>query len=192
MWQIYSIQNTILHSATYILYQEEGCEGWLVDCGDVDSILTFVNTHHLSLAGVLLTHTHYDHLYGLNELLKFYPNLVVFTNHAGKAALYDDTLNLSMCYDEEFVYQGDKIIELKDNQTFYIGGQKGVVYETPGHDNTCLTYQVANYLFTGDSYIPGHEVIVCWQNSNKEDAPKSVDRIKKMAHGMMTFPGHIM
>ena len=54
------------------------------------------------------------------------------------------------------------------------------VFETPGHDKSCLTYKVENNVFSGDSYIPGVKVIASFPNSDREDARISKERIPVM------------
>ena len=43
---------------------------WVVDPGDASPVNQYLNQHQLTLAGVLITHHHYDHIGGLKELLK--------------------------------------------------------------------------------------------------------------------------
>lgn len=64
------------------------------------------------------------------------------------------------------------------------------IFETPGHDKSCLTYKIGNNLFTGDSYIPGVKVITSFPNSNKEDAELSKQKILSISQSLNLFPGH--
>lgn len=68
--------------------------------------------------GVLLTHAHFDHIYGLPLLLEKFPNVAIYTNEWGKAALADAKLNMSLyhetpvridCPNVRVVKEGDKI-----------------------------------------------------------------------------------
>lgn len=191
--KLIKFKNSILNSATYLLYEEKNNEVWLIDCGDIEPITSFINTHHANINSVFLTHTHYDHIYGLNSLYSQFPHISIYTNKEGIKALYDDVMNLSMCYDVEFIYNGKKVIILKDNDTLLINGNEITIYETPGHDVTCLTYKINDMLFTGDSYIPGCEIVTIWKKSNKIDAINSKDRILsiKEIFNLKINPGHI-
>jgi len=42
---------------------------WVVDPGDADPVLAYINQHALTLGGILLTHHHADHTGGVNALL---------------------------------------------------------------------------------------------------------------------------
>ena len=70
-----SIVNRIFQSVTYVLSDSERKDVWLVDCGDVDQL-----NQSFHVSGVLLTHTHFDHIYGLNDLLERNPDMKIFTS----------------------------------------------------------------------------------------------------------------
>lgn len=61
---VQGIVNSIMSSMTYVLSEDEGDGVWLVDCGDIGSIqASSIGSNPIK--GVLLTHAHYDHIYGL-------------------------------------------------------------------------------------------------------------------------------
>ena len=62
------IINTIYASNTYILYDPRYDEVWLVDAGDTNLVIEWIEKYSKTLKGVFLTHTHFDHIYGLNTL----------------------------------------------------------------------------------------------------------------------------
>lgn len=67
MLTVKSIVNTILESKTYIL-EVDRLDFWIVDPGDVEKIMEIVDKDRV-LKGILLTHIHYDHIYGLPALV---------------------------------------------------------------------------------------------------------------------------
>lgn len=71
---ILSNQNSLFNSVSYRVDQA------VVDAGDEWD--GFVD-----VKAVLLTHGHFDHIYGLNRLVEMNPDVVVYTNEAGKEAL---------------------------------------------------------------------------------------------------------
>lgn len=77
---------------------------WLVDCGDVAPIVDMLSSlgdDTSMIKGVLLTHVHYDHIYGLPRLTEMFPSLRVYTNEYGKKALTDIRLNYSKYHNED-------------------------------------------------------------------------------------------
>ena len=84
------IVNSVFTSRTYILAHEESLLAWLVDCGDVPPIVDVLSSlggDSSIIKGVLLTHVHYDHIYGLLRLTERFPSLQIYTNEYGKNAL---------------------------------------------------------------------------------------------------------
>ena len=77
------IVNRIFNSITYILPTGNEKDCWLVDCGDVEKVIE----KGWNVKGVLLTHAHCDHIYGLNKLMEAFPEALVYTNAEGKEGL---------------------------------------------------------------------------------------------------------
>lgn len=171
--------NSLFSSVSYRL----GCV--LIDPGDEWE--GFEN-----VVAVLLTHTHFDHIYGLNRVVELNPKVRVYTNEAGKEALFDDKLNLSCYYEAPFTFQyGDKIINVDNENEINIG--KGLMvraYYTPGHNPSCITWVIGNIVFTGDSYIPGVKTVTNLPNSNKQQALDSENLILRLCYGKSIYPGH--
>ena len=71
-------------------------------------------------------------------------------------------------------------------------GTKVIVHYTPGHNPACLTYEVGDYLFTGDAYIPGVAVVTLLPEAEKSLAVRSQERIKSLSlsPGRILCPGH--
>lgn len=185
------ITNKVLHSRTYILCKENSNCVWLVDCGDTDRVLEKVGDKIVE--GVLLTHTHSDHIYGLEELIKRYPSVKVYTNAEGVEALKSPKLNLSH-YHSEYpnisIDAPNNVCVLKEGDELFVLGNLVKVYETPGHSPTCLTYIIEDKAFTGDAYIPGVKVFTGFPHANKQQATLSVERIRKLASNHQIMPGH--
>ena len=71
------ITNKVFNSRTYILTSEATDWVWLVDCGNVEVVFERIGEKQID--GVLLTHTHSDHIYGLEALTGRFPNVKVLT-----------------------------------------------------------------------------------------------------------------
>ena len=180
------IVNRVFTSRTYILSDDGRDEVWLVDCGDVEKVGRPVK-------GILLTHSHSDHIYGLNIVLKKNPSVRIYTNAFGYKALADPKLNISRYHAEydDFVLTNMNAVEvLKEGDMMEIFDQNVNVYETPGHDKSCLCYKIGNCFFSGDSYIPGLKVTAPFPHSNKTKAIDSEKRIIELSAGCVVYPGH--
>jgi glyoxylase-like metal-dependent hydrolase (beta-lactamase superfamily II) len=185
------ITNRVFNSRTYILSDEKYDRVWLVDCGDTDRVLDMIGKK--SVEGVLLTHAHSDHIYGLEELIRRFPDVKIYTNQAGVEALNSPKLNISH-YHSEYpdisIDVPNNVRVLKEGDVFDLLGETGQVYETPGHAPSCLTFIIKDKAFTGDSYIPGVKVFTGFPHANKKQAADSVERILQLANNCHIMPGH--
>lgn len=184
---IRQIVNTVFRSCSYVI-SHEGCS-WLVDCGDLDQILPLVDG---DLQGVLLTHAHFDHIYGLNSLMILYPGLSVYTNQVGLDTLLNDKLNFSRYYGEPIIFnEPDRVKLVKDREWVELfDGIRAQVVFTPGHSPCCVTWIIDDALFTGDSFIPGVKTVTNIPHSNKDLAAKSEALIRELAEHRTIYSGH--
>ena len=98
------IINRLFSSVTYLIISNEGSSAWVVDPGDMDRLTPYLNNTHIYISGVLLTHAHFDHIYGLNEIIALFPTTKVYTNEFGKRMLLNEKMNLSKYHDSPFIF----------------------------------------------------------------------------------------
>ena len=186
--EVGSIINSVFTSVTYVLSDPAWNEIWLVDCGDVEKLDPSV-----PVAGVLLTHAHFDHIYGLNKLLERWPEAKVFTNEYGKGALENSRLNMSHYSGllPDFVLEKpENVITIDEGSQIEVLGNPVEVMAMPGHNPSCLAYIVNGKLFSGDSYIPGQKVVINLPHCERELAWKNYALLKEMSKSFELFPGH--
>lgn len=171
-------------------------EVWLVDCGDVKPILDWMERNRkTNVIGVLLTHSHFDHIYGLNNLSEKFPHICVYVaNQVGFDALYDIKQNGSKYAEIPFVLADDIKIYLLQNVEVNIVLWKGIGgshHIAKGHSRDSVCFEFANYLFTGDSFIPNIRTVSKLKGGNKEEAKQTVLDIKETFSGdIVICPGH--
>ena len=188
MIKVHQIINSIFESNTFILTYENKC--WIVDIGDTDKISKYISDKY-ELKGVLLTHSHFDHIYGINDFLKKFPDCKIYTSEYGETALKDAKKNLSFYHEQAIEYLEDNVQILKEGDKIELFHNICLeVLETPGHCPSCLTYYTDNYIFTGDSYIPNLKVVTNLPKGNKIQAQESLERIKELAKNRIICPGH--
>lgn len=141
---------------------------------------------------VLLTHAHFDHIYGLNRVVDMNPGVKVYTNEAGQKALFSDKLNMSRYAETPFVCAyPDNIITISDGDEIDLDNDlKPKAIFTPGHNPSCITWIIDDAIFTGDSYIPGIKTVINLPNSNKQEAEESEKLILQLCKGKTIWAGH--
>lgn len=181
--------NSVFASNTYVVTEEYSDECWIVDIGDIEPVLKYVADR--KVRGLFITHTHYDHIYGINKLVAYFPNCVVYTSEKGKEGLFSDRLNFSRYHADPIIFQGKHLQIVNDGDAVCIFENiEFNVLATPGHDWSCLSYYTEDSIFTGDSYIPGIKVITSFPHSNKTQNTLSLSKILNLSETRNIYPGH--
>ena len=118
----------------YIWVIDEGGDSVaVVDPGDAEPVLAYVQQVGKRISAVLITHKHYDHVGGIGEIKSAFPDSVVF-GPAGEAINGLD-------------------ISLTEGDTVTIPGldYQPAVLELPGHTEGHIAYHGAGVLFCGDT-----------------------------------------
>lgn len=185
---VQKITNSIFDSNSFIISKDKVC--WIIDIGDTGTICEFISGK-FDVKGILLTHSHFDHMYGINDFHKKFPDCKIYTSEYGKIALKDAKKNLSFYHERAIEYLEDNVQILKEGDKIELFHNIYLeVLETPGHCPSCLTYYTDDYIFTGDSYIPNLKVVTNLPKGNKIQAQESVERIKRLAETRTVCPGH--
>lgn len=183
--------NTFLNSNTYIIFNNLTDEVWLVDIGDVDKVIAELQPNQI-IKGVFLTHSHFDHIYGINELISIYPNCKIFTSIEGRESLLNDKRNFSFYYDAPLNFKGGDIQVIKNGTIINIFTEISMkcIY-TPGHDVSCMCYICDKYIFTGDSYIPNVKPVTKLKGGDRRKYDVSLRIIRDYVQsGLVVCPGH--
>lgn len=109
---------------------------FVVDPGDAKPVINYLEKHHLKLAGILITHHHWDHTNGVNELLA-YCNAPVYG--ASREKVQSITQQV----------QNNNVIDVMNT------GMKLQVLSIPGHTLDHVAYYGADALFSGDTLFAG-------------------------------------
>jgi len=103
----------------------------IIDPGSAEPVFTALTEQQLIANAILLTHHHYDHIDGVIELLRYFPNLPVYGP-------------------QETANKGATVL-VKEGDNLNIGGQNFSIIATPGHTLGHIAYYNPPYLFCGDT-----------------------------------------
>lgn len=81
----------------------------------------------------MLTHAHIDHIAGLDEIARAFPNAPVHLHQSERLWLTDPTLNLSAAAGQPITCATTVTHALEDGRTLELLGQSWRVLHTPGH-----------------------------------------------------------
>lgn len=186
--------NSRFTSNTYVISCPERDDVWLVDPGDTEVVFEWMRNHSKTIvSGILLTHAHFDHIYGINDILLSYPSCVVYVANAyGKELLFDARKNASK-YTEEgpMVVRGDASVSYYPEQLQLWDGIFLSALYTPGHsdDSECLI--VGDMLFSGDTLIKDIRTVTKLKTGSRDKLKSTLSMLEKLkGRGLTVYPGH--
>jgi glyoxylase-like metal-dependent hydrolase (beta-lactamase superfamily II) len=144
---------------------------WIIDASfEPSAMLRAIRDNHWHPEALILTHTHVDHIAGVDEVLKAYPGLKVLVHESERAWLADPMLNLSGVMGLP-VSVNCPVQTIGNGDTLQLGDMTWRVLHTPGHspggitlvDNESCTAIVGDTLFAGSigrTDFPGSSIDV--------------------------------
>lgn len=157
---------------TYLLADSDSKEAVLIDpvMEMVDRDINFIEDLGLNLKYVLDTHVHADHITASGEIRKRTGSKIGVSSH------YD----LS-CAD----------LHIEDGQQINFGKHTMTAIHTPGHTSGCLSYQIANMVFTGDSLLINGCGRTDFQGGSSDRLFHSVrEKLFALPDETLVYPGH--
>ena len=135
----------------YFLYREDSKECIFVDPADQGGkIYKAMTKNGFKIAAVLLTHGHFDHIWGTKELCEL-SGAKLYALDAEKELLKDARKNVSSQAGRAYTTDAD--IYLKDGDELTIADMTFQVIATPGHTagGCCYYFKEAGFLVSGDT-----------------------------------------
>lgn len=151
---------------------------------DLDKIL---KSNHARLEAVLLTHAHFDHIGGLDEMLERY-GVDVYLNPLEFDFLKNASLNSSSTFGG---YLTSKAVPkpLYDGSQS-IGGFEVTAMTLPGHTVGSTVIAIGNDLFTGDVLFQGSVGRTDLATGSWSQMIQSIQYLKKLPDDTIVYPGH--
>lgn len=142
---------------TYILYNEETMEGLVVDPSfSPEQYIKAIKEKKIHLTSIFLTHAHVDHMAGMNELRKAFPEARMYMDKRGRPFLRDPERNLSYMFPTPTLVD-DADVWVKDGDEIETSGYTFQVIDTSGHTPGGISFYLKKegIVFTGDSLFQG-------------------------------------
>lgn len=185
--------NSRFTSNTYIISNTKSEDIWIVDPGDFTPVQAWMKENSKSIiAGVLITHAHFDHIYGANEVYYNYPFTHFFVyNRIGFDILHDAKMNGSKYTEVPFELDKKANVNIINARvTLWNNVYADCIY-TPGHSEDSMCIKLGKYIFTGDTLIKDIRTVTKLKGGNADELPKSINKIKLYAgSGLFVCPGH--
>ncbi|MBQ2260128.1 MAG: MBL fold metallo-hydrolase [Loktanella sp.] len=160
------------------------------DTTSADAIIAWVKDQGLTVAWILESHVHADHLSAapylqdhLGGKIGIGANITVVQNTFGKIFNEGTAFQRDGSQFDALFAEGD---------TFHIGQMRADVLHTPGHTPACLTYVVGDAAFVGDTlFMPDFGTARCdFPGGSATDLYHSIQKILSLPDETRIFVGH--
>jgi glyoxylase-like metal-dependent hydrolase (beta-lactamase superfamily II) len=142
---------------------------------EVDRIVELAQEHDLTITKILITHSHFDHINGVEDLLD-----------RTKAKVY---INKAEAEFMRAVWP--EMVKVDSGDTTQVGDVDITFLHTPGHTPGSQCFLVRNHLISGDTLFIGACGRCDLPGSNPEDMYYSLtQKLAKLDDRTIVFPGH--
>lgn len=175
----------------YYLYEEGSKEAVFVDPADQGAYLyEQVRKAGLQIAGILLTHGHFDHIWGANELRKL-SGAKIYALDVEKALCENAETNLSaQCGRPETVIPD---VYVRDGEEITLAGMTAKVIATPGHTvgSCCYYFAKDKVLISGDTLFQESVGRTDFETGSYSAIIRSVnEKLFLLPDDVKVYPGH--
>ena len=191
--RITNLPSGALQANTYLAVDEKTNEGFIVDPGGYNKVLTKeVRDNDVNIKYIILTHGHSDHICGVNEHKAEFPDAKIVAYKGEEAMLENPNLNQSPGFGVPYSTKADILVS--DGDELKVGDVTLKFIHTPGHTEggMCIYVKEAKALFSGDTLFR--------QSIGRTDFPggsykEIMDSIRKklflLPDDTNVFPGHM-
>ena len=191
--RITNLPSGALQANTYLAVDEKTNEGFIVDPGGYNKVLTKeVRDNDVKIKYIILTHGHSDHICGVNEHKAEFPDAKIVAYKDEEAMLENPNLNQSPGFGVPYSTKADILVS--DGDELKVGDVTLKFIHTPGHTEggMCIYVKEAKALFSGDTLFR--------QSIGRTDFPGGsykgiMDSIRKklflLPDDTNVFPGHM-
>ena len=183
----------ILGTNTYVVMNEETKDAVVIDPARLSKKLReYIDGEGLKVKAILLTHAHFDHIMGIDEVITAYGEMPVYVEENDLPLLHHAELNESTTYTKGYSYAGGNVIHGGD--VLELIGEKFQVIHTPGHTagGVCYYVEEAGMVFSGDTLFRASIGRSDFKTSSTADLIRSVkEKLFLLPDETIVFPGHM-
>lgn len=195
MIKVSRIVNSPVPSNCFVLYETPISNSCIIiDPGteNNDSLINYLEVESLLPQYIILTHEHFDHCWGVNNLRRRYPNVKLVCTTVCSISIQDIRKNYSLFYQQPGfkVNSADILIDMND---WRLKWNSHDLLFTPakGHSDSGIIIRTDRFLFTGDSLIKDIKTVTYFKSGSKvllKDTIKYIETVK--GNNLMVCPGH--
>jgi len=175
----------------YFVYREGSSKVIFIDPADYgDQIFQAMKNNGFEVAAILLTHGHFDHIWGCSRLRQM-TSAPVYAYEGEEGVLLSSDLNVSAGAGRACTVKANTL--LKDGQELIIEGMTFKVIATPGHTkgSCCYYFEEADMLISGDTLFEESVGRTDLPTGSMSTLVRSVkDKLFVLPDDTVVYPGH--
>jgi hydroxyacylglutathione hydrolase len=178
-----------IETNTYVVANENK-KCCIVDpSGGCGKMLRFIEEASLDPGAIILTHGHFDHILGIPEVLRRFPEVSLWAHPLDFDLLRRAELNGSPMMGIRFEYNGP--LHALIEGVMRIGGMECTVLHIPGHTPGGCALLFDGHLLSGDSLFAGSVGRTDWEYCDAEALIGSIKgKLLKLPDNTVVHPGH--
>ena len=175
----------------YFVYREGSSKVIFIDPADYgDQIFQAMKNNGFEVAAILLTHGHFDHIWGCSRLRQL-TSAPVYAYEGEEKVLLSADLNVSAGAGRACTVKANTL--LKDGEEVTIEGMTFKLIATPGHTqgSCCYYFEEANMLISGDTLFEESVGRTDLPTGSMSTLVRSVkDKLFVLPDDTVVYPGH--
>ena len=162
----------------------------IFDIGESPALLLqTLKEQQLTVGAILLTHGHYDHIAGVEEV-RALSGAPVYIHQADAGMLTDGRANLAYQLTDAPFRKVQNFTTVTDGDVLHVGSRDIQVLHTPGHTPGGVCYLTEEMLFSGDTLFCGSIGRTDFPGSDPAQMQNSLKKIATLPDALQVFPGH--
>lgn len=189
------IENTPITSNCFVLFDKAvGNNCIVIDPGSEDNVhlYQYLEEEVLMPEYIILTHEHFDHSWGVNDLRETYPSVKLVCSGICSEAIQNRKKNYSVFNKQPgFVIKPADIV-LEDAGWSVLWNGYQIRFEpAQGHSAAGIVFFVGQHVFTGDTLIKDIKTVTKLKTASKERLVDSIAMLEKeKGKNLIICPGH--
>lgn len=190
--QITTIPTGMLQANSYLAVDETTKKAFVVDLGGYSNRMkSFVEREGYEVEYIILTHGHGDHICGVLEHLKDWPNAKVVAAETELELLSDPKLTMARDTGGEDVLIKPDIL-VKEGDTLDVGNIHLTFFMTPGHTKGGMCIYTPGVLFSGDTLFRQSIGRTDFYGGSFQEIKKSIKtKLFVLPDNTVVYPGHM-
>ena len=180
----------ILENNCYFIHREGETETIFIDPNSQgDKLFVRLREKGLEIKAILLTHGHFDHIMGANEM-RTISGAKIYALEEEAELLSDPQMNSSFKVGKSYTVKPDVL--LKDGDVVTVGSINLKVISTPGHTigGCCYYSEEDKVLFSGDTLFVESCGRTDFETGNAGQMKESLRKLMELPEDVKVYPGH--